>query len=42
LTLGATGSGTAQAVTVYGRVFSGQTSVPTGSYSDTVAVTVSY
>ncbi len=37
-----TGSGTAQSVTVYGRVTSGQTSVPAGSYSDTVAVTVTY
>ena len=32
--------GTAQSVTVYGRVASGQTSVPAGAYADTVAVTV--
>ena len=37
-----TGTGTAQSVTVYGRVGSGQTGVPAGSYVDTVAVTVTY
>ena len=37
-----TGSGLAQAVTVYGRVPSGQTTVPPGSYADTVSVTVTY
>ena len=37
-----TGSGTLQSVTVYGRVGSGQTSVPAGAYADTVAVTVTY
>lgn len=37
-----TGSGTAQAVTVYGRVGLGQTSVPAGAYADTVAVTITY
>jgi spore coat protein U-like protein len=37
-----TGSGVAQAVTVYGRVPSGQVSVPPGGYADTVAVTVTY
>jgi spore coat protein U-like protein len=41
-TLGNTGTGAAQTVTVYGRVFSGQTGVPAGSYSDTVNVTVTY
>lgn len=41
-TIGGTGSGSAQAVTVYGRVGSGQTSVPAGAYADTVAVTVTY
>ena len=41
-TLGNTGSGAAQSVTVYGRVGSGQTAVPPGSYADTVAVTVTY
>ena len=40
--LAGTGSGAVQAVTVYGRVSSGQTSVPAGSYADTVAVTVTY
>ena len=37
-----TGSGLAQAVTVYGRVPSGQSTVPPGSYADTVSVTVTY
>ena len=41
-TIGGTGTGSAQNVTVYGRVGSGQTSAPAGSYSDTVAVTVAY
>jgi spore coat protein U-like protein len=36
------GSGVAQAVTVYGRVPSGQVTVPPGSYADTVSVTVTY
>jgi spore coat protein U-like protein len=37
-----TGTGAVQAVTVYGRVASGQTGVPAGSYADTVTVTVTY
>lgn len=37
-----TGTGTAQNVVVYGRVGSGQTTVPAGSYADTVTVTVTY
>ena len=41
-TLAGTGTGAAQSVAVYGRVGSGQTSVPAGSYADTVAVTVTY
>jgi len=41
-TIGGTGTGNAQGVTVYGRVGSGQTSVPAGAYADTVAVTVTY
>jgi len=41
-TIGGTGTGAAQTVTVYGRIFSGQTGVPAGSYSDTVNVTVTY
>lgn len=41
-TIGGTGSGAAQSVTVYGRVGGGQTGVPIGSYADTVAVTISY
>ena len=41
-TVGSTGTGTAQNVTIYGRVASGQTGVPAGTYADTVAVTVTY
>jgi spore coat protein U-like protein len=37
-----TGSGSDQTVTIYGRVPSGQTAVPPGSYTDTVSVTVTY
>ena len=41
-TIGNTGSGSAQNVTVYGRIPAGQTSVPAGAYSDTVSVTITY
>jgi spore coat protein U-like protein len=41
-TIGGTGNGSAQSVTVYGRVAGGQNGVPVGSYADTVAVTVTY
>ena len=41
-TIGGTGTGGSQAVTVYGRVSLGQTGVPAGSYADTVAVTITY
>ncbi len=41
-TISDTGSGVAQAVTVYGRVASGQATVPPGAYADTVSVTVTY
>jgi spore coat protein U-like protein len=41
-TITGTGTGIVQAVTVYGRIASGQTSVPAGAYADTVAVTVTY
>lgn len=37
-----TGSGSAQANTVYGRVPSGQASVPAGSYADTVVISLTY
>ena len=37
-----TGSGAGQLNTIYGRVPSGQTSVPTGSYVDSVVVSLSY
>jgi spore coat protein U-like protein len=37
-----TGNGSTQSVTVYGRVPSGQTTVPAGSYSDSVTVTITY
>jgi len=41
-TIGNTGSGSAQAVTVYGRIPGGQSGVPAGSYSDLVSVTITY
>jgi spore coat protein U-like protein len=41
-TLGGTGTGSAQSVTVYGRVAGGQSTVPIGSYADTVSVTITY
>lgn len=41
-TVAATGSGSTQSNTVYGRVPSGQQTVSTGSYADTVTVTVTY
>jgi spore coat protein U-like protein len=41
-TISDTGTGTAQDSTIYGRGPSGQTSVPAGSYADTVTVTVTY
>jgi spore coat protein U-like protein len=37
-----TGTGTQQDSTIYGRVPSGQTSLPAGAYTDTVNVTVTY
>ena len=37
-----TGSGAAQASTIYGRVPSGQTGVPAGSYADSVTVSLTY
>ena len=37
-----TGSGAAQAISVFGRIPSGQTSVPVGAYTDTVQITVTY
>jgi spore coat protein U-like protein len=37
-----TGSGAAQASTIYGRVPTGQTSVPAGSYVDSVTVSLTY
>jgi spore coat protein U-like protein len=41
-TIDGTGTGAAQAVTVYARVPGSQSSAPSGSYSDTVVVTVTY
>jgi spore coat protein U-like protein len=37
-----TGTGAGQAITVYGRVPTGQTSTPVGSYSDTITVTIDF
>jgi spore coat protein U-like protein len=36
------GTGSADTRTIYGRVPSGQTAAPSGSYADTVAVTITY
>lgn len=41
-TVAGTGTGAAQSLTVYGRIASGQGTVPTGAYSDTITVTVTY
>ena len=41
-TISGTGSGSAQASTVYGRVASGQTTVPAGSYADSVTISLTY
>lgn len=41
-TLSGIGTGVAQARTVYGRVPSGQTSVPAGSYADSVTISLTY
>jgi len=41
-TIDDTGTGSAQAKTIYGTVLAGQPGVPAGSYADTVAVTVTY
>ena len=41
-TIGTTGTGTAQNFTIYGRIAAGQTSLPAGTYADTVTVTVTY
>ncbi|WP_400767129.1 spore coat protein U domain-containing protein [Methylosinus sporium] len=40
-TVAGTGNASAQSLTIFGRVYSGQTS-PVGSYSDVIAVTVTY
>lgn len=42
VTVGNTGTGSAQAVTIYGRISGSQTSAPAGGYADTVSVTVTY
>ncbi len=41
-TVAGTGSGVSQVNTVYGRIPSGQATAPTGAYSDTITVTVTY
>lgn len=41
-TISGTGSGSAQASSVYGRVASGQTTVPSGSYADSVTISLTY
>jgi spore coat protein U-like protein len=41
-TITSSGTGSAQAISIFGRVPSGQGTVPAGAYQDTVAVTVTY
>lgn len=41
-TISDTGSGSAQAKTVYGQILASQAGKPAGAYADTVAVTVTY
>jgi len=41
-TVSLTGNGAAQVTTVYGRIPGSQPTVPAGSYSDTITVTVTY
>ena len=36
------GSGSTEVATIYGRVFGGQSGLPSGAYADTVQVTVTY
>ncbi len=42
VTIADTGTGSAQSKTIYGKVAAAQSTVPAGSYVDTVAVTVTY
>lgn len=37
-----TGNGTGQSITVYGRIPTGQTSVPAGAYTDTITATINF
>ncbi len=41
-TLAGTGTGAAQAITVYGKIAANQLTASTGTYADTVVVTVNY
>lgn len=41
-TVAGTGTGAAQTLPVYGRILSGQTSVPAGTYTDTVTATITF
>lgn len=41
-TLAGTGSGLTQVTNFYGRIAAGQTAAPSGTYADTVTVTVTY
>jgi len=41
-TVSGTGNGSAQTITAYGRIVSGQTTAKVGSYTDTVTVTITY
>ncbi|MGE4349403.1 MAG: spore coat U domain-containing protein [Candidatus Berkiella sp.] len=41
-TVAGTGTGAAQTLTVYGKILSGQTTVPAGTYTDTVTATITF
>ncbi len=41
-TVAGTGTGAAQTISAFGRIPSGQASVPVGTYADTVQITVTY
>lgn len=41
-TVAGTGTGSAQTISVFGRIPSGQTTAPAGAYADSVTVTVTY
>lgn len=41
-TIGGTGTGSVQNITIHGRIPAGQTAVPAGDYTDLIGITVTY